>query len=260
MMNLVKYEFYKARHSVLTYVIIGICCGLALLFTSRDYIFDPIIPGTPNNITGIFMNEVADVGIAMIIIVGCYVIFSFGNDLKQRCVNFEILSGNSRLKVFCSHYLYTFLFSGSIITVSLVVGCCKYGITNLGIQIVKDWSYYLRTVLLIYLLSFAIISICIIFSVVLKDTAKSTVAAFVFLFISCYIMAALANSGAGGQMSAAYEKTTGLLLVYPAYLWRWGLNPNLSGLQIIFVVFVALIWCAISFCISNYLFCRTELR
>lgn len=260
MKNLLRYEFYKARHNLLSYMILFVCFGIALFFTSKDYLLEPMIPDTPNNITGIFMNEVADAGIAILIIVGSYIIFSFGDDLKHRCINYELLSGNSRKKVFLSHYIWSFLFSGSIITIALIIGCCKYGIYRWMMEIVENRTYILRTVLEIYIISFAIISPCLIFAITMKDTARSTIAAFVFLFLSCYIMAAIVDSGMDGQIASAYENPKGILLVYPAYLWRWVLTPGLSSEQFVWVNLFAVIWCAISFLVSNYLFCKMELN
>lgn len=261
MKNLLKYEGYKVLHSTLTYIILLVGCAVSLLFSSSDYLSDPIVPGTSNDLTGIFMNEVADAGIALLIIVGCFIMYLFGMDLKYRCINFEIMSGNNRKKIFLSHYVSMFLLSGSIITISLFVGICKFGGVNLILQFVQNLKYYLRTILLIYVISFSIVSICIIFVIIFKDTAKATIVSFIILFISCYIMAALASVPVtGGHMASAYEITRGWMLLYPPYLWRWMLNPNLSLVQLVYVFVVGCLWCCITFFINQYLFCKREFK
>lgn len=258
MKNLLKYEFYKGLHNLFSYIVFAVSCGMALLFASRDYLSDPIIPGTPKNLMGVFINETADVGVAIIIIVGCYVIFSFGRELKNRCINYEMISGHSRKQIFLSRYLSTFFFSGSVMVISLTAGIMKFGADNWIKQIWSDRAYFLRLMLFICLISFSMISFCMIFSVVLKDSAKSTIITFIFLFLACYVMAAAAASVTTGGMSSAYENPPAILLIYPAYLWRWSLNPNLSIIQIFVVAFITIIWCAISFLVSNYIFCKSE--
>lgn len=261
MKNLLKYEKYKILHNMLTYVILIVGCVVSLLFTSRDYLDDPIIPGTPDNLTGIFMNEAADAGIAVLILVGCYVMYLFGTDIKNKCIHYELLSGNNRSIVFLSHYVAMFLLSGTIIMISLFIGCCKFGCRNLILQIWQNREYYLRIILLIYVISFAIISTCIPFVILFQDTARTVLVSFVVLFLACYMMAAIANVNVTeGQMESAYQITKGWLLLYPPYLWRWGLNPNLNTGQFGFVFVVVGVWCMITFLLSRYLFCNREFR
>lgn len=243
---------------MLLYLIFSICCIIALVFTDESYLTDPIVVNTPHSLAGVFMNEVADAGIANILIIGCYVTFEFASDLKQRCVNYELISGNSRQKVFFSHYAYSFILSGSMITGSLLVGCCKYGLTDWIITIWENIAYFLRSILFIYILSFSIISMCMIFAVLFKDTAKCTIITFVFLFSSCYIMAAVASAISGNSIVSAYEKPPLALLFYPPYLWRWILNPELQMSQLLGAVTVAVLWCGSAFAIGNYFFIKFE--
>ena len=258
MKNLMRYNYYRTRHNMLSYLILLICCVIAFVFTDESYLTDPIVVNTPQSLTGVFMNEVADAGIANILIVGCYVTFEFAGNLKQRCINYELISGNSRNKVFISHYAYSFILSGSMITVSLLVGCCKYGLTDWVITIWNNIAYFLRSILFIYILSFSIISMCMIFAVLFKDTAKSTIVTFVFLFLSCYIMAAIASAISGNSIVSAYEEPPLALLFYPPYLWRWILNPELQMSQLLGVVTVAVLWCGSAFAIGNYFFEKME--
>lgn len=258
MNNLMKYHFYRTRHSMLPYIILFLCCVIALIFTDESYLADPIVVHTPHTLTGVFMNEVADAGIANLLIVGCYVIFEFSGDLKQRCINYELISGNSRTKVFSGHYVYTFLLSGSMIAGSLLVGCCKYGFSDWVIAIWENKVYFLRSIFFIYILSFSIISVCMVFAVLFKDTAKSTIVTFVFLFLSCYIMAAIAAAISGNSLSSAYDVAPLALLVYPPYLWRWILNPELQVMQILEAALAAIIWCGSAFAIGNYFFSKSE--
>lgn len=261
MKNLLKYETYKTLHRTITYVVLVICCAVSLIFTNNDYLSDPIVPGTTNNLMGIFMNEVADAGIAILILVGCFMIYSFGTDLNDRCINFEFMSGNSRKRIFLCKYIYMFLLSGSMIVISLFVGCCKFGINHLVLQVMQNGEYFLRTILLVYVVSFSIISVCIFFALAFKDTAKTTIVSFVVLFISCYIMAAVANGYViEGHMKSAYEITSGWVLLYPPYLWRWMLNPNLNSAQLVFVLIVTGLWSCITFHITRCLFCSSEFK
>lgn len=260
MKKLMKYKFYRMRHNILSYIIFLLCCVIALFFTDESYLSDPIVVNTPQSLLGIFMNEVADAGIANLLIIGVYAVFEFSGDLKQRCVNYELISGNSRTKVFISHYVYIFILSGSMLIGSLIVGCCKYGIMDWIVTIWENKGYFLRTVLFIYIIDFSIISVCIIFAVLFKDTAKSAIATFIFLFLACYIMAAIAATISGNSMVSAYEAPPMALLFYPPYIWRWILNPELQSIQLVGAAIVVFMWCGIAFAISNYCFCRTELK
>lgn len=260
MKNLMRYKFYIMRHNILSYIIFLLCCVIALLFTDESYLEDPIVMNTPQNLSGVFMNEVADAGIAILLIVGVFAVFEFSGDLKQRCVNYELISGNSRTKIFISHYVYIFILSGSMIAGSLSIGCCKYGIMDWIIAIWENKGYFLRTILFIYIISFSIISVCMVFAVLFKDTAKSAIAAFIFLFLACYIMAAIAAAIAGNSMVSAYEAPPAALLFYPPYIWRWILNPELQAMQLAGAAAVAVLWCGSAFGISSYCFCKTELK
>ena len=261
MRNLLSYEKYKILHNPLTYVILAVGCVVSLLFTSSDYLSDPIVPGTPDNLTGIFMNEVADVGIAVLILVGCYAMYLFGADMKNRCINYELISGNNREIIFLSHYVVMFLLCGTIITISLLIGSCKFGGINLISQICKNGAYYFRIILLMYVISYAIISVCITFVILFQDTARTVLVSFVVLFLACYMMAAVANTNiAEGHMESAYEITKGWLLLYPPYLWRWVLNPNLKVKQFGAALAVGTVWCGITFFVNRYLFCNREFK
>ena len=61
-------------------------------------------------------------------------------------------------------------------------------------------------------------------------------------------------------MVSAYEAPPMALLFYPPYIWRWILNPELQTIQLVGAAIVVFMWCGIAFAISNYCFCRTELK
>lgn len=259
MKKLIQYKEYRSRHSFLIWFLWVTCCIITIIFTDDAYLADPIIPNTTQNLVGVFANETADVGIAMIVIVGSYVIFSFTNDLKYRRINFELLSGNSRKKVFTSHYVYIFILSGSMIASSLFIGACKYGFEEWLGDVWANKGYFLRMIFFIYLVSFSIISFCFIFAVIFKDTAKATIITFIFLFLTCYIMAAIASSVTGDKLSSAYENPSIFLLSYPTYMWRWVLNPDLGAMELLAAGIISIVWCGIDFFVSCYYFCRIEL-
>ena len=71
MKKLMKYKFYRMRHNILSYIIFLLCCVIALFFTDESYLSDPIVVNTPQSLLGIFMNEVADAGIANLLMCLC---------------------------------------------------------------------------------------------------------------------------------------------------------------------------------------------
>lgn len=264
MKHLLAYEHHKIKHNKILYIVALICCAITIFFNSLDYLEVPMIPGTPNNLLGIFMNETADVGIAVMIIAGCFSIYLFGEDFACRTINLEIISGYSKRSIFLSHCLKIFLLTGSIVSVSLIIGCTKFFFI-IPFSFSPDTVLYLiRTFLLIYLLSFSMVSICIIFVVIFQDTARTTVISSVFLFIVCYIMAALvsnyATSGIDNISSPYKNDVTFLLKLYPPYLWRWVLRLDLSLEQIAFAFIVTISWSLIFLSIGYYIFSKKETK
>jgi len=259
MKQLMRYEYYRIKNNKLVYVIFVVCCFITLFFCSSDYLSDPMIPGTPNNILGIYMNEIADVGIVVLIIAGCSSIYLFGEEFSTRTLNLELLAGYNRRTIYISHCIKTFLLTGGIISVSLFIGCLKF-ITKYakGFRI-EDIAYLVRSVFLIYILAFSMMSFCMIFAVLLQDTAKSTVFTFIFLFVSCYIMAALVSGSS--HLYLAYEgKKSFLLRLYPPYLWRWSLKQNLSMTDMIGTFIIAGGWSSIFIWIGYSIFKKKELK
>lgn len=259
MKQLMLYEYHKTKNSLLFYIILIICCIITLFFCSTSYLSDPIIPATPNNLLGIFMSEAADVGIGILIISGCFSLYSFGEDFSMRTINLELLGGYSRRTIFFSHCFKIFLLTGSIISFSLIMGCFKF-IPKFAISFnVEDFLYLVRTFLIIYMLAFSMISTCIVFVVLFQDTSKTTVVSFITLFIAFDIMGAIVSNSS--PLWSAYEGNISLMLkLYLPYLWRWSLRPDLSISEIIFVLVVAVTWSLFFLELGYNLFKRKEIR
>jgi len=208
------------------------------------------------------MNSIADVGVALIIIAGCYSAYLFGEQFKQRTFNLKIGCGYSRTQLYLVQCLKTFLIVGLLIGLAVVVGCLKYGIADLIKAVSENMGYFIRSLIFIFFLAFAIVSFCLIFAVIFQDTTKTLIASFVFLFVSCYIMAAIVtNFLASGNHSSAYGISEGAIMkFYPPYLWRWALNPDLNSNQLILTLVIALIWSVVAVSIGCYIFKKKEIK
>lgn len=205
------------------------------------------------------MNEVADVGIAVLMIAGCYAMYLFAEDFSKRTLNLELLAGHTRKEVYQKNCIKIFLLTGSITIVSLLFGCIKYVFKYKHTVQIKDLGYMLKSFCLIYMLSFSLISFCMIFAVWFYDTAKTLIVTFLFLFVSCYVMAAFVSNAS--PLYLAYEGNRNIIWrLYPPYLWRWSLNPNLSGIDFVVTLFTAGIWSVIFIEIGYRLFLKKEMK
>lgn len=260
--RLIKMEFYQITHNVKFYTMLLICCAITWFFTSSDYLMEPIVANTPDNSIGIFMNQIADVGVALIILIGCYSAYLFSEQFKQHTINLKISCGYSRVSIYLIQCLITFLMVGLMICFSSVIGCFKYGIGNFVTAVLENAGYFMKTMLLIFFLAFSIVSFCLIFSVLFQDTTKTLIVSFVFLFVSCYIMAAIvSNTLTVDHMAAAYDiHQGGILKLYPPYLWRWSLNPQLDAFQLFITILISMVWSVLAVAIGCYIFCKREIK
>lgn len=260
--RLIKMEIYQLVHSRMFYFMLFICCTMTLLFTSDEYLLEPIVQNTPNNLMGVFMNQMADVGVALIIITGCYSAYLFSEQFKQRTINLKIVCGYSRIAIYLVQCLKTFLVVGFLICFSAVVGCFKYGVENFVHAICGDAGYFFRTIIFTFFLAFSIVSFCLVFSVAFQDTTKTLIMSFIFLFISCYIMSAVvSNMLTTEDISSAYEISKGAVLkFYPPYLWRWSLNPGLNISHLITTICISLFWGIGAVGIGCCVFKRKEIK
>lgn len=260
--KLIKLEFYQISKSRLFLIMLIICCLMSFFFTSNDFLIEPIVQNTPNNVLGIYMNGLADVGVALLVITGCYSAYLMGEQFKQRTINLKILSGYSKTQLYIVQAVKTFCIVGFLISISSVVGCLKYGIMYFLRIMSMNIGYFTRSLIFIFFLAFAITSFSLIFAVIFQDTTKTLIISFIFLFLSCYIMAAIvANFLTKNNLSSAYDVNASVIMkFYPPYLWRWVLNPNLKFNQLLSALAIALGWGAIGIGIGCYIFEKKEIK
>ena len=260
MSNLLKYEWYELRHNLIFWLTMVIPCALGIIMFGPDYLGnDPLVPDIPHNIQGIFMATAADGIIPLLIITGAFTAMLFGQQFSNRVIDHEIAAGHSRIAIYTSRCIVGFIVPNVAILLALLLGCirCSFSIPLPSTQSIP---YFIRTIAMLLLLNFSLISICIFLVMLFRDTAKSMAISALFLLIICWFMAGLLQT-ANLAPGTAYTNTPGLaLLFHQAYLIRHVLRPHLTLVEGLEAIAVTVGWITVFLGGGYCVFRRCELK
>ncbi|WP_194191950.1 ABC transporter permease [Clostridium chrysemydis] len=165
MINLLKLEIFKLKKN-LSFKII---C-LAVIFIELVYVYKN---GT---ITGIKAFECSMYDVATMMVVGA--IFSslfIGGEFLNRTINQQIVSGYSRISVFFSKVIITFLATEILMIIYPITSVFINTLTNgFGCDFNSNVLLYIvRVLFLRVIIDFSLISLLIFFAFLFKDTLKT---------------------------------------------------------------------------------------
>ncbi|SFB39036.1 ABC transporter permease [Clostridium frigidicarnis] len=185
MINLLKLEFYKLKHSKPFILILLITIGAELVIVLNN-----------GSITGkkAFTYSISDIATIMVLS-AIFAGLSIGTDFVNRTINQEITAGNSRLSVFFSKAIVLFIATEIIMLL--------YPITSIIINtILNGWGevfntstaiYILRTVFLRMILDVSCSSLWIFFAFLFKDVAKTMGVSILTFVLGVSLLASLSQ-------------------------------------------------------------------
>lgn len=259
MSNLIKYRCFELRHNLILWLMFLICVVFAWVLISPHYLTDPpMIPGIPNNMQGLFMASAADCIFPLLIISGAFTSMMLGRQFSDRTIDLEIAAGHSRAAIFTVHCCAAFVIPGATVLLAILIGCLRWaGSVPLS---GGELSFFVRAILLLLLLSFSLVSSCILFAVIFRDTAKTMAVSAFFLLIACWSMPAI-QQPLTKVPGTLYPTVPSLpLLLHPAFLMRYVLYPALTPGQGIWSAVIAAMWSALFLGAAYCIFRHRELK
>lgn len=185
MINLLKLQFYKLKHSK-PFILVS-------LITIGGELLNVLINGT---ITGkrAFASSVLDIALIMVlgsIFAGLFI----GTDFVNRTINQEITAGNSRLSVFFSKVFVLFIATEILMLI--------YPITSSIINTtLNGWGetfnistlvYILRTVIIRMVLDARCLSLWIFFAFLFKDVAKTMGVSMLTFVLGVFLLTSISQ-------------------------------------------------------------------
>lgn len=258
--NLLKYEWYGLRHNPVFWLIMAVSCVFGILMFGPDSLENtPMVPGIPYDLQGIFMSITADGSCPILIIAGAFTAMLLGQRFSDRTIDHEITAGHSRISIYASQCMVGLIVPNTALLLALLAGCLRCSL-SVPLPSVETIPYFIRTVGMLSILGFSLVSACVFFVVLFRDTSKSMAISALFLLVACWMMAALLQTSAIVP-GTVYTDTPGLaLLLHPAYLIRYILQTNLSLAQGVEAMSVAVGWSTLFLCSGYYIFRRYEQR
>ena len=261
MSNLFKCRWFTLRHNRILWMTCLICFVFAIVIIGPHYLTDAqMVAGASNNFQGLFMASTADCIFPLLIISGTFTVMILGRQFSDRTVGQEIAAGHSRMEIFLSECLVGFILPGATSLLAILLGCIRWvGCMPLS-PILTAVPYFVRTILLLLILSFSLFSPCILFLMLFRDAVKAMAASAFFLFFLCFIMAASLGSSAIVPGTAYTVAPTLPLLLNPDFLMRYVLYSTLTPAQGLWAVCVAVVWMALFLSMAYGIFRRCELK
>lgn len=241
MKKLIKKDLYQIFHnkiillSFLAIILMGI-------FGAKSYIID--IKNSHNAI-GIFDAMVFDSTI--IVILSTIIVSSLiGLEFKNRTVNNDIYSGNSRKEIFFSKILAYLIVYNILIIIYPLAGFVKM-IPSLGFgtSVLGGVLHILKVILYSLLLNSAMYSFCILIAFIFRDIGKTLTLSTIYILSFSLLMAY-------GKPAGLFDKAK-ILNYLPLIEIRYVVYDSLTKLNHIMIITSALI----IFTIFSLLACKT---
>lgn len=249
-------ELKRVMHDPIIWIVAGSLAVFGALYADPNLLSESaaFLPDIPADARGIFMVEAADAGFAFLLIGSAASSLTLGRRFSERTINLEIASGHSRAEVFGVQCVTCLLLPVALTAIALVAGFARYSIE----VVAPDQAallYFVRAMVLLVPPLVALSSPASLFVSLFRDTARSTAATTVFLFLALWTMALIAppDSTMAG-MSYANDPSIAQLM-HPAFLVRWVLNPDLGAWQSASAAAVCVCW-AFAFVASSWLVLR----
>ncbi len=264
MSNLIKHRWFELRHNLIFWLTLAICCTFTLLLIGMagdHYLTDPpMVAGVSNDLQGLFMASMADCIFPLLIISGAFTAMMLGQQFSSRTIDQEIAAGHSRAEIFASQCIVGFVVPNITILLAIFIGCLRWvgsiPMASAGVAI----PYLVRVVILLLLLNFSMLSACILFVVLFRDTSKTMAVSALFLLIACWTMPALEQSLTKAPGTLYPLAPTLPLLLHPAFLMRYVLYSAFTFAQGIEAAGVAIGWTILLLSIAYCVFRRCELK
>lgn len=259
MSNLIKYRWFELRHNWILRLMFLICVVFAWVLISPHYLTDsPMVPGIPNNMQGLFIASAADCIFPLLIISGAFTAMMLGRQFSDRTIDLEIAAGHSRAAIFAVQCLVAFVIPGATVLLAILIGCFRWA----GIVPISGTAFlfFIRAILLLLLLSFSLVSACILFAVLFRDTAKTMAVSAFFLLIACWTMPAMEQPLIKAPGTLYPTSPSLALLLHPAFLMRYVLYPALTPGQGIWVTVIAASWSLLFLGTAYCIFRHCELK
>lgn len=266
MSHVMKHRWFELRHNPVFWLTLAVCCAFTLFLVSSSgggihYLKDPpTVPGITYDMKGFFAASTADCIFPLLIISGTFTAMILSQQFSHRTINQEIAVGHSRGKIFASQCLIGFVVPNLAALLAIVVGCLRWAGSLPMASAAVAVPFFLRALLLLSLLNFSLFSVCMIFVVAFRDTAKT------MLFSACFFLAAIISMSAQEYGLSRVPGTlypvapTVPLLLHPAFLMRYALYSTLTLPQGILIACVAAGWTALFLSIAYCVFRRCELK
>lgn len=261
MSNLFRYRWFEIRHNRILWMTALICLAFAVAIIGPHYLTETqMVAGVSHNLQGLFMASTADCIFPLIIISGTFTAMMLGQPFSNRTIGQEIAAGHGRLEIFLSECMVGFVVPGATTLLPILLGCIRWvG----GIPLPPAATavpYFVRTVLLLLILSFSLLSPCILFVMLFRDTARAMAVSAFYLFVASFVMASLMETVAKVPGTAYTLAPTLPLLVNPAFLLRYVLYSTLTFTQGIEAAGVAIGWIVIFLSAAYCVFRRCEVK
>lgn len=243
--SLVRCEWRRIRRDRALWIVAAALCAFGAAYADpADLSGVPLVPNVPFDLLGMFMQKVADTSFAYVLVGAAAAAFMLGRQFSGRTVGLEIAAGRSRAEVFAVRCATCLLVPTALIFLALAAGVVRCA-GSLPIPQPEALPYLARCVILLVPAFCALVAPAALFVAVFRDTAQSTAATVVFVFLSLWTMAFI-MSFAPLVPGTVYTNDPGpLLLAHPAFLVRWLLRPDLGIAQVATAVLVCLGWVAV---------------
>lgn len=264
MSNLLKHRWFEIRHNPIFWISLAICCAFIFMMSScvglREITDLPMVEGISHNLQGFFTALTADAIYIPLIISGAFTSMMLGQQFANRTIDQEIAAGHSRKAVFASQCIIGFAVPNITAFIAIFLGCLRWVGTLPAPSAGQMLPYLLRSIILLMLLNFSLFSACILVVVLFRDIAKAMTVSALFLLVTCWTMPAM-EQAVPQAPGTLYPVTPSLpLLLHPAFLMRYVLYSNLTPLQGLWSVGVAIGWTALFLGIAYCVFRRCELK
>lgn len=248
MNNLIKKDLYQIRHNMII-LLSFLAIILMGIVGAESYILDL---RSSKYAIGIFDAMVFD---STIIVILATLITSslLGIEFKNRTINNDIHSGNSRQDIFFSKIISYLIIYNLLIIVFPLAGCIRM-IPKLGfaINMAGGIAHIIKIILYSILLNSAMFSVCIFISFLCRDIGKT-------LSLSATYILAFSLLMAYGKPEGLFDKVK-ILNFIPLIEIRYVLYENLSANNHIMIIISALIIFIFFTMLASHAFKKVDLK